>query len=58
MTLKERITELPGDEWWKSHSEDVYFEAAESLVAHGFSEDEAVELLSGLYFAAADCYGG
>lgn len=58
--LKAKIAAIPGDEdgWWKSGSQEKYEEAAEKLLAKGFSEDEAAELLEDLYFAATDCFGG
>ena len=58
-TLEEAIAAIPGEEgWWKSGSEEHYYKAAEELIEKGFSEAEAVEFLSGLYFSAADCFGG
>jgi hypothetical protein len=58
-SFTERIRKIPGpDGFWKSSSEDEYVRAGFLLTKKGFTEDEAVELLSELYYAAANCYGG
>lgn len=58
-SLKRRIKEIPGEEgWWKRSSERVFQEEGKRLVEKGFTEDEAVEMLEGLYGATAECFGG
>lgn len=52
------VDDIPGDVgWWKDSAEDVFRDAARSLVDHGFDAD-SVDLLGRLYWATADCYGG
>ena len=56
--VRDEIAGLPGgDGWWKSSGEDTYEELAADLMAHGYSGDEAVALLSTAYSAAAEEYG-
>lgn len=58
--LRQRISEIPGDEegFYKSGSEETFYESGIELVNRGFSEDEAIEFLTQLYIATADCFGG
>ena len=56
--VKEQIALLPGgDGWWKSGGQDTYEKLAVDLVAHGYTEDEAVDLLAEAYGAVAEEYG-
>lgn len=58
-SLKASIIAIAGDEgFWKSSSEATFLSAGERLVNKGFTEEEVVDLLSDLYYATADCYGG
>ena len=57
MTLEKRIKKIPRDEWWSSSSEQTFLFAAHGLIKKGFSEDEAINLLTSLYFAVSNCYG-
>ena len=45
-------------EWWKPGSRKDFIEAAELLLQRGFSDAEVDDLLSKLYNAVADIYGG
>lgn len=45
------------DGWWHGGEAD-YFKLAEELMSVGFSEDSAVNFLSGAYFTAANEFGG
>ena len=50
--LKEEI------EFWQSSCEDDYEEVLKDLIDHGYTEDEAVALLSKLYHTTAGEFGG
>lgn len=57
--LRAAVIGIPGqDGYWKVRAEMEYLAAAKELVAHGFTEDETARLLEGLYWTAAECYGG
>jgi hypothetical protein len=56
MTLIEKVDAIC-DEWWHSSNAETFYNAAVDLVAHGYSEDDAVTLLSSLYGAVSDEYG-
>lgn len=57
-SLKEQISGIPGDDgWWKESSEETYWALANELVEKGFTEDQAADILSAAYWAAASCYG-
>lgn len=56
MTLREKIASI-SDEWWHSDGEETFYSAALDLIAHGYSEDEAVALLIKLHWAVAAEYG-
>jgi len=45
-------------EFWKSENEEKFADALKDLVEHGYSEQEAKEMLEGLYYAVASEYGG
>jgi hypothetical protein len=54
-----RVKEIAGEDgFWKSSSESIYLENARKLLEKGFSEDETIDILSDLYYAAANCFGG
>ena len=56
--MKQQIKQIPGgDGWWKESSEDTFNKVAQDLVSHGFSPEQAIEILSDLYWATASCYG-
>lgn len=58
-SLKESIIAIAGEDgFWKSSSEDIFLSAGERLINKGFTEEEVVDLLSDLYYATANCYGG
>ena len=58
-TLRAAVIGIPGqDGYWKARAEQEYLAAAKELVAHGFSEERTASLLEGLYWSAAECYGG
>lgn len=55
----ENVKNIPGGEgFWKSSSESTYISAARTLKEKGMDEDEIIEFLRDLYYAAAACYGG
>ncbi len=57
--LNKKIATIPGgDGWWKSSGEDRFNEAATELIEHGYTEEEAIQLLTDLYWEVANCYGG
>ena len=59
ITLREAVSKIPGpDGWWKSGSREDYEKMVLELVALGVPPQTAVDLLSGAYWAAADCFGG
>lgn len=52
------IEKIPGDEgFWTSSAESTYLSTGNTLVDKGFSHEEALEILSDLYWGAASCYG-
>ncbi len=58
-TLEEDIAAIAGEDgWWKSGSEAHYLSAAKELVEKGYTEGEAVDFVEGLYWSAAECFGG
>lgn len=57
-TLDEKVDAIPGDDgWWKTSTGIAFRGRAHELVRRGFSEDEAIELLSDLYEAVSEEYG-
>ncbi len=53
------IDKIPdNDEWWSSSSRETYLAAANELVELGWTLQDASGFLSGLYWAAAEEYGG
>lgn len=56
--LRNDIRAMAGtDGWWKCSSRQRFETTAEVLLAHGFTEDEVLDLLRKLYRAVAECYG-
>lgn len=56
--LEDRIEAIPGGEgWWKDSSYDLYLSLARTMITKGFSEDEAVLLLSKAYWSVAGEFG-
>jgi hypothetical protein len=57
--LDKRIKAIPNSPngFWKSASEDTYIEVGHQLKARGMSDNEVVDVLETLYWAAASCYG-
>lgn len=58
--LKAEILAIPGDDdgFWKSSSEETFLEIAEFLNEKGLSDGEIEYVLSELYMATANCFGG
>ena len=57
-TIEQRIKEIPGKGgWWIGSSFDTAYQAFDKLVSSGFEENEALDLLSSMYWAVAACYG-
>lgn len=52
------VDEIVEGEWWRDATRSDYVSAFEELVEHGFSWQDAVDLLARLYWAAAGDYGG
>lgn len=58
-SMRASVETIPGEEgFWKSSSERIYLEYAQILLDKGFNEEEVEDILSSLYYAAANCYGG
>ena len=55
---KQAIDALAGGEWWHSDGGETYLELVRDLVAHGYSDAEALDFLTAAYGAAANEYGG
>jgi hypothetical protein len=45
------------DEWWSSHTPRKLVGFAEEMCKYGMPEDEAVELLTNMYYTVANEYG-
>ena len=58
-SLDKRIKAIPEgpDGFWKSDSEETYIMVGHQLKAKGMSDNEVVNTLELLYWAAASCYG-
>lgn len=57
--MRDRVKDIAGEDgFWKSSSEAIYLENAQRLLKKGFSEDETIDILRDLYYAAANCFGG
>lgn len=57
--MEKEIKKIPGDDgWWKTAAEEYFNETAKKMVDNGFSEQEALDILSNIYWHVADCYGG
>jgi hypothetical protein len=57
--LLSKIDDIPANgEWWCGSTQDAYHEAAMELLALGMDREKIPEFLSGLYWAAADEFGG
>lgn len=58
MSLSEKIESIPGSEgWWKSSGKEDFLKMAQTLIAKGFSEEEAVSLLESAYHAVSGEFG-
>lgn len=60
MILEDRIiNEVPGgDGFWKGSTEDAYLQAGKFLLDRGFTLMETLEMLTTLYGATAEEFGG
>lgn len=57
--FQEIVRSVPGpDGFYKYRTEVEYLTAAYRLVQLGLTELEAVDMLTGLYWTTAECYGG
>lgn len=45
------------DEWWHSYTPTVLVRAAIEMCKYGMPEDEAIQVVRDIYFAAANEYG-
>ena len=56
--LVKRISAMPGvDGWWHLSAKNAFIRYGKTLVEHGFSVEEAVELLTELYATVAGEFG-
>jgi hypothetical protein len=56
--LAKRVDAIAGpDGFWKRSTRDSFLARATELVARGYSEDDAIELLGDLYDAVSAEYG-
>lgn len=56
--IKAACAEIPGEEGWcKFDGQRTFVKAAVKMVDRGFAVDDALELLSDLYWAAASEFG-
>lgn len=52
------IDKIPGEEgWWTSSAGQSYRDAGELLLGRGLPPVMILELLSNLYWSAAECFG-
>lgn len=59
MSLEESIKAIPGEGgFWKSRSEETFMKAASDLSELGMDGEKIIRLLTDLYWATANCYGG
>lgn len=58
ISRKSRIDAIPDGDWWKSHTQEKYYEAADKLIEMGMDEGDAIDFLSDLYWATAEEFGG
>lgn len=57
--FQELVNTIPGpDGFYKYRAEVEYVNAAYKLVSLGLTEQAAVEILEGLYWTTAECFGG
>ena len=60
-SFEERILSIPnnndGDGFYNPETGEKFIEYAETLTMLGLSEDEAIELLTDIYYAVANEYG-
>lgn len=56
--VRDEIASIPGDDgWWRTGGQDTFESAAADLIAHGFTDAEALSLLGDLFSAVAEEYG-
>lgn len=56
--LKKRIEEIPGENgWWKTGGYDFVLDASVYLLQAGWTEDQIVSFVKGMYFAVAGEFG-
>lgn len=55
--LKAKVHEIPIGGWWKHASEEVFIATGKNLIDRGFTVDEAIQVLSILYFAVRNEFG-
>lgn len=55
--LKSKIFNIPGDRGWGDDDRDLCLLVANEMVARGFSEDRAAELVESLFWCGANLYG-
>ena len=59
LRMYERIEEIPGVEgWWNSSSHEIFDGVGAKLLEHGFTEDDVIDILDRLYYAAGLEFGG
>lgn len=50
-------SDVDGSGFYKAETDDKFLMFAETLTDKGFSEDEAIEFLTDIYYAVANEYG-
>lgn len=53
--LQELINAIPGEEgWWKTDGADTFVDIASQLIERGFTQTDAVDLLTSAYGAVSN----
>lgn len=57
--FEKQLKTIPGDDgFWKNSTKDAYMDVADKMIEKGFTRQETLDLLSLLYQATADEFGG
>jgi len=58
-SLRTRVKEIPGkDGFWSSSSEETFQEAAMLMTKRGLDVEDTIEILTDVYSAVANEFGG
>ena len=56
--MKKEINQIPGSEgWWKSSGEDTFNMCAKVMKKSGMKEEDIIEVLTDLFYAASGEHG-